>query len=56
MKKYKTVKNKKITNCIACPLLGLNKCGKDKPIRVGSGAMYTGRYPDKRCLLKDNKK
>lgn len=56
MKIYKVIVDKKPTNCIACPLIRLRLCGKDKTVKPDSSGAYVERIPDSRCLLRVGKK
>ena len=56
MKIYKVVVDKKPTNCIACPLIRLRLCGKDRVAKPSSSGAYVERIPDKNCLLRVGKK
>ena len=52
MKIYKVVADKKPSNCIACPLMRLNQCGKDIKVQLSSSGAYMERVPDCRCLIR----
>ena len=52
MKIYKVVVDKRLTNCITCPLIRLRLCGKDKTVKPSSSGAYVERIPDSRCLLR----
>ena len=52
MKIYNVIVDKRPTNCIACPLIRLRLCGKDKTVKPDSSGAYVERIPDKRCLLR----
>ena len=56
MKIYKVVVDKKPTNCIMCPLMRLNQCGKDIKVQTTSSGAYMERVPDKKCLIRVGKK
>ena len=53
MKIYKAVADKKPNNCIICPLMRLNQCGKDRTVKPDSSGAYMERVPDKRCLIRE---
>lgn len=55
MKIYKVIVDKKPTNCIACPLIRLRLCGKDRTVKPSSSGAYVERVPDARCLLRVGK-
>lgn len=55
MKIYKVIVDKKPTNCIACPLIRLRLCGKDRTVKPSSSGAYVERMPDNRCLLRTGK-
>ena len=52
MKIYKVVADKKPTNCIMCPLMRLNQCGKDVKVQTTSSGAYVERVPDGNCLIR----
>ena len=55
MKIYKVVVDKKPTNCIMCPLMRLNQCGKDIKVQTTSSGAYMERVPDGNCLIRVGK-
>lgn len=52
MKIYKMITDRKPNNCIVCPLMRLNQCGKDIKVQTTSSGAYMERVPDNRCLIK----
>ena len=52
MKIHKVIVDKKPNNCIACPLIRLNLCGKEVVVKPDSSGAYVDKLPDKRCLLR----
>ena len=52
MKIYKVVADRKPNNCIVCPLMRLNQCGKDVKVQTTSSGAYMERVPDSRCLIR----
>lgn len=56
MKIYKVLVDKKPNNCIACPLISLRLCGKDRAVKPDSSSAYQERVPDRRCLLRVDKR
>lgn len=52
MKIHKVIVDKKPNNCIVCPLIRLNLCGKEVVVKPDSSGAYVDKVPDKRCLLR----
>jgi hypothetical protein len=47
----KIYKDKKPDNCIMCPLVRLQICGKEHKVQATSGAAYIEVVPDCRCRI-----
>jgi hypothetical protein len=49
---YKVIADRKPSSCIACPLVRLKICGKERKTQAASGAAYIEVVPDYRCKIK----
>jgi hypothetical protein len=52
MEIYKLIADRKPSNCIACPLVRLKICGKERKTQAASGAAYIEVVPDRRCRIR----
>lgn len=56
MEIYKVITDRKLTNCIACPISTLHICGKPIIEHPTSGSARVNMVPDNRCRIKVNKR
>jgi hypothetical protein len=55
MKVYKMIVDKKVSNCIACPLITLHTCGEEVKTQPTSSGARIDIVPDHRCKLREGK-